>query len=185
MCFCVHWVHVNTCPLLTLFLLVKDVHLTGITQAGFHMWLEREKKREGEGEEECRGGWNGGDTEWEWSKGAWPCWCETDVKDWWGLEQQTHKCNNKTNSCSHCLTNIYICAQWEKRIIFVWWRKISRCFTWEAVTQQLVWAFFLSIWIYGHNSQAEISTTAWQIISVPWTEWLILVKRLNSFTIEE
>lgn len=92
-----------------LYFMVKDVPLTGRSQAGFHVWLERERqKREGSRKERGRKR----ETRW---KGC-PCWTETDVGDWWGSEQHWHtNCAATYNIipsqlfCSHGLDNMCWC----------------------------------------------------------------------------
>lgn len=58
-------------------LIFKDVHLTGRSQTCLHVWLERETE-----DREIRGWW----IRREEVKGSCPCWTETDVWGWWGLE---------------------------------------------------------------------------------------------------
>lgn len=89
-----------------LIFMLKDVPLTGISQAGFHVWLESETddREMGGIVEEERASERGGE-------GGCPCWTETDVRDWWGSEQHWHTTGlqqqdmliHSAESCSSCL----------------------------------------------------------------------------------
>lgn len=67
--------------------MVKDAPLTGISQAHFRVWLVRDGRWREVGwlqRARERGG-GGGERDW-------PCWTETNVRDWWCSEQHTDWC---------------------------------------------------------------------------------------------
>lgn len=69
--------------------MVKDAPLTGISQARFRVWLVRDGRWREVGwlqrARERGGGGGGGERDW-------PCWTETNVRDWWRPEQHADWC---------------------------------------------------------------------------------------------
>lgn len=88
-----HWMCVfsgsTSSPLLraTNVLTVKDAPLTGISQARFHEWLVRDGRWREVGWLQRAREREGGGVERDW-----PCWTETNVRDWWRSEQHTDWC---------------------------------------------------------------------------------------------